>query len=490
MKIKSVKFNFLMNIILTLSSFIFPLITFPYISRVLSPIGIGKVNFAVSFISYFIMLAQLGIPTYGIRVCAQSRDNKDELSKKTQELLIINIFMSVISYFILFLLLMIVPKLKEDRILYIVTSFNILLSNLGVEWLFKGLEQYSYITVRSIAFKIISLLAMFMLVHEQSDYVIYAGILVFASVASNIMNFVYSKKFVYYKRYHNYELKRHIKPISIFFAMTCATTIYTNLDTVMLKFLKSDAEVGIYTASTKIKLILATIVSSLGAVLLPRVSYYIKSNMKEEFHNITGKAINFVFVISVPLMMYSILFSKECILFIAGKEYVGSILPMKIMLPTIVFIGLTNILGIQILVPLGKEKIVLYSEIVGAIVDFALNFILIPKYASVGAAIGTLIAEFSVLIFQYVSLKSEIKDVFLKIRYYKIIFAVGISSLLSILVLKFNCSVFISLLLSSVIFFLVYGIILIIFKETMAIYIFSQIKNKLLKKQKSSEVVK
>lgn len=164
---KSLKLNFIMNALLTMSSFIFPLITFPYVSRVLLPVGTGKVSFATSLISYFSMFAQLGIPTYGIRACAKVRDNREELTRTAHELLIINLVMDVISYLALAAALVFVPRLQEDKTLYVVVSFTIVLTSVGMEWLYKALEQYTYITVRSIIFKFIALIAMFLLVREQ-----------------------------------------------------------------------------------------------------------------------------------------------------------------------------------------------------------------------------------------------------------------------------------------------------------------------------------
>ena len=181
MKQKSLKLNVIMNSILTMSSFIFPLITFPYVSRVLSPVGTGKVAFATSFISYFSMIAQLGIPTYGIRVCAQVRDDKIKLSKTVHELLFVNMITTILSYIGLVFALIFIPRLQADKPLYIVISITILLNSIGMEWLYKALEQYTYITIRSILFKFIGLIAMFILVHEQKDYIFYGFITIFAT---------------------------------------------------------------------------------------------------------------------------------------------------------------------------------------------------------------------------------------------------------------------------------------------------------------------
>lgn len=471
MKKKSLKMNFLMNAILTMSSFIFPLITFPYISRILLPVGSGKISFATSLVQYFNMFAQLGIPVYGIRICAQVRDDREELTRTAQELVFLNLLMSLISYVILAFLILTVPRLRQERILYIIISFTIILTAIGMNWLYQALEQYTYITIRSIIFKIIAILAMFMLVHEQKDYVRYGAISIFAASASNICNFINVHKYIDLKYVGNYNLQRHLKPIFVFFAMSCATTIYTNLDTVMLGFMTTDEDVGYYNTAVKIKSILVSLVTSLGTVLLPRASYYIKQGNISEFKRINKKALNFVFLVSCPLTVYFIMFAKAGIFFLSGKEFGGSILPMQIIMPTLIFIGISNILGIQMLIPLGKEKIVLYSEIAGAIVDLIINALLIPKYASAGAAIGTLVAEFVVVCYQAFALRSNISEYFNGITYIKIFIAIVSSTVVCMWFTQVKWSNFIVLVSSGVVFFGVYGLVLLVLKEKLTIEI-------------------
>ena len=220
---KSIKSNIIMNMILTMSSFLFPLISFPYISRILTPEGTGKVSFVTSIISYFSMFAQLGIPTYGIRACAKVRDDKIALSRTVHELLIINIIMNVISYSAFFLCLMTIPKMLEEKNLYFIISLTIILTSIGIEWLYKALEQYTYITVRSIFFKFIALILMFCLIKSKSDYIVYGAISIFASSASFICNFFNAKKYVrfkyigdVYKRQHfNMEVIMNINKVVI-----------------------------------------------------------------------------------------------------------------------------------------------------------------------------------------------------------------------------------------------------------------------------------
>ncbi len=420
------------------------------------------------------------IPTYGIRACAKVRDNREKLSKVAQELLIINIIMSMISYMVLIILLFYVSKFRCEKELYVILSFNIILTSIGMEWLYKALEQYTYITVRSVIFKFIALIFMFFLVHKQTDYVIYGGITIFAASASNILNLINAHKFINLKPVGNYNFRRHLKPVLIFFAMSCATTIYTNLDTVMLGFMTTDTDVGYYNAAVKIKVILVSVVTSLGTVLLPRASYYIQRGELKEFHRITRKALNFVFLMATPLFVYFIYFAKEGIFFLSGNNYVGSIIPMQVIMPTLLLIGITNILGIQILVPTGREKIVLYSEIVGAVVDVIINALLIPVYASTGAAIGTLVAEFAVFVVQFYALKDEILNTFRQIHYIKILIALSVGSIVSLWVKILNLECFFSLVISSLLFFGAYGFVLLILKEELFLEIFNTIKNKII----------
>ena len=465
----SVKKNFIMNVILTVSKFIFPLISFPYISRVLLSAGTGRVSFAQSVIEYFLMFSALGIPTYGVRACARVRDDKEKLSKTAQELLILNVIMCIVAYAALAVAVIVVPKFRNERLLLIIISSTMIFSAIGMEWLFKALEQYTYITLRSMAFNAIAIIAMFLLVHQQSDYIVYGAIGVVASSLGYILNLIHARKYIILKPLGDYDLKQHIKPVLVFFSMACAVTIYTNLDNVMLGFMKTDTDVGYYHAAVRIKSILVAIVTSLGTVLLPRVSYYVQQGKMEEFKRVTRKAINFVFVFAVPLMIYFMIFAKNGVLLLSGSDFLGAVLPMQILMPTLLFIGLTGLLGIQILVPLGKERFVLYSEIAGAIVDLILNAILIPKLGATGAAIGTLAAEAVVLIVQVIALKNDdIQDAFRPVQYWKILIAVIVGCGACFWVLLLNLGNFITLLISAILFFAVYAGILLLLREPMA----------------------
>lgn len=394
-----------MNSILSLSSMIFPLISFPYVSRILQPAGTGKVSFAVSVVSYFSMFAMMGIPTYGIRACAQVRDDKEKLSRTVQEILIINFFLGILTYLVFAASLVLVPRFRIDSSLFCVVGLTIGFNIIGVEWLYQALEQYAYIAVRSVAFKAIAMLLMFLMIRSPEDYVTYGALTILASVGSNLLNFVNLRKLVSFRFQGPYDFKRHVRPILVFFCMSVATTIYTNLDQVMLGFMRGDEQVGLYTAAVKVKNMLVSLVTSLGAVLLPRVSFYVETKQQEAFERVTKLAFRFVVILAIPLTLYFILYAEPVILLLAGVEFQEATLAMQIIMPTVLLIGMTNVMGIQILLPMGKELWVLSSECAGAVVDLILNLLLIPFMGAAGAAVGTLAAEMVVFLVQYLHLK-------------------------------------------------------------------------------------
>ena len=310
-KIHSVKYNFLMNVILKTSTFIFPLVTFPYVSRVLGPGPNGDISFAASVISYFSLIAAMGIPSYGVRKCAEYRDNPIELGKVFQELLIINTLFTILSYAVLVLLVQIIPQFKNDSLLIYITSITIIFSTFGVEWVYQAIEQYDYITVRNIAFKIFAVIGMFVFVHKPSDYIVYAGITVFGNVGSNILNILRLPRYIPMKKYKKYNLKMHLSPIFLLFLYNATTTIFTNLDQVMLGFMSSNKEVGYYAATVKIKNILTSVVTSLGAVMLPRVAYYLGKEDNKAFARLIKKSFDFIFISAIPISLFFLRFSSR-----------------------------------------------------------------------------------------------------------------------------------------------------------------------------------
>ncbi len=456
-----------MNVILTASAFIFPLITFPYASRVLLPDGVGRVNFAWSFAYYFSMVAMLGVPTYGIRAVAKVRDNKEELSRTVQEILILNTIVAAFCYVAYFLAIWYIPRLRSDYTLFVIMSVTILLNVIGVEWMYRGLEQYGYIAVRSIIFKVIAVVMLFLFVKDQSHYVMYGVVMVVSGVGSNILNFINLRRFITLRPVGHYNFRRHARPILIFFLIAVATTIYTNLDTVMLGFMKDDTIVGYYTAAVRAKNILVGFVTSLSVVLLPRVSYFLEQGIKEEFYRYAKKALNFILLVALPLTVYFMLYAQETVQVLSGDAFGAAVLPMQVIMPTVFLIGLTNVLGIQTLVPLNREKQVCYSVIAGAVTDCVINLLAIPRYGATGAAIGTLAAETVVLIFQLGFLWKERQNLFSGIQAWKIVIATAAASVVCLFAKYLNLRALLVLVVSAVVFLIVYAVILLLTRENL-----------------------
>lgn len=466
MKIHSVKYNFIMNAILTVAGIIFPLITFPYISRVLLVEGSGKVAFATSVVTYFTMFASLGIPTYGVRACAIVRDNKEKLSKTVQELLIISGGTTLLTYIVFGISLFVIPEFAQERTLLLIVGLGIGLNTIGVQWLYNALEQYSYITTCSILFKVIGMILMFLLVKESSDYQIYGGVYVIASFGSYALNFICLRKFVTFQKTGTYQFKQHLKHIMVFFAMSAGASIYLNLDVVMLRFLQSNEAVGYYNAGIKVKTVLVTCVTSLGTVLLPRLSYYIETADKKAFQLMVGKAFRFVFVAASAVTVYFSIFARESILLLSGEAFLPAVGPMMILMPTVLLIGLSNVTGIQILTPNGREREVMYSIWGGAILDFVLNLIVIPKFSANGAALSTLLAEGMVLLLQCWFLRDVLWSYIRQVQCWKIVIALAVASVMTIPVkIWIDSGVFVTLLVSAIVFFGGYAVVLLLLKE-------------------------
>ncbi|MBU3877050.1 flippase [Faecalicatena sp. AGMB00832] len=467
MKVNSVKFNFIMNFILTASSIIFPLITFPYISRTLLAAGSGAVSSAASVLSYFAMFASLGIPTYGIRACARVRDDREELSRTVQELMIVNTVTTVLTYAVFLVLLAVVPKFAAEKELLMINSVSLILNVIGVSWLYSALEEYGYIASRTLIFKVISIIFMFLMVKSPDDYIIYGAISVFAGSGSYVLNFLRLRRYVDFKKTQQYHFKEHLKPIMIFFATSAGISVYTNLDTVMLWMMKTNVDVGYYSAGIKVKTVLSTLITSLGTVLLPRLSYYAEKGNKDEFYKIIAKACNFVVLLGAGVTVYFWMYAKESILLLAGADFYGAIAPMKYLMPTVLLIGLSNVTGIQVLTPTGRESKVLYSILAGAVTDFVLNLVLIPYIAADGAAIATTVAELVVLLVQCIYLKDTlpkiVKDISIRKVFVALILAMAGGGLIRWLDIK---SLFLNLLISAVVFFGIYGGMLMLQKES------------------------
>ena len=476
------KKNIVMNTILSFITLIYPLIIFPYVSRVLLPNGIGKVNFAISIITYFSMFAQLGIPLYGIRICSELRDDKLKLTKVVFEIFIIYSITTCIIFFIYLLCVFNVEKFFVEKKLYLVISFTFFFNLIGFEWFLKSLEEYTLIVKTSVLFRIISLIFILILVKDKTDYVKYAFLTIFVTSGTSLFYVLKLKNYIKLKsiKLKMLNLSRHLKPIFTFFLMSVTITLYTNLDTVMLGFLSTEEQVGFYTTALKIKNILVTLITSFGTVLLPRLSYYITQKREEEYKKIIKKSFNYILIVAIPLAFYFILFAKTTIAILAGEKYINSIVPMQVLMPTVICIGITNLIGIQIMLPLHQEKKLLVTVMSGAVVDLIINLLLIPKLLALASAVATLAAEIVVLILQVLIMRMIIKSIVDKKGIFQILVSSIISGILSSCIKLLSFNNITEFFLSGIIFIITFVILLLIFKNPL-IYEILEIRKKWLK---------
>lgn len=395
---RSVKVNFVYNFLNSVVGLLFPIITFPYITRVIMAEGIGKVSFLSSIIGYIALFSAIGIPIYAIREVAKERDDVKKRNQTTVEILLLHLLLTAIGYVVVFILAFAINRIYQDIWLFLLLSIQLLLSAIGVLWFYQAVEDFKYITIRSLCMRVVVLIALFVFVKDKNDLYYYAAITILADVGNNIINFIHLRRYLKVSDvdWHSLNLKRHVKPSLRIFLLNLITSIYVHLDSVMLGFLSSDAAVGYYTAAVRITKATLGVIGTLGNVLLPRLSNYVATGAMKEFELMVKKAMNVIITATVPMAVGLIFIAPQLIRVFCGEGYAPSVLTLQLVSPIILFIGVSNMAGLQILYPQGKESLVIKSTLVGAIVNLCLNSVLIPLYSQYGAAFATCVAELSV----------------------------------------------------------------------------------------------
>lgn len=463
-KQKSLKINFTLNTTRLILNLVIPLITFPYIARVLGPECLGKVEFANSIVSYFAIFAALGIPTYGVREIARIRDNKDDLSHSVAEISVILTVSVLVCYFFYFLLILCVPKFHTQMILFLIVAPNVLLQAYNYEWFYKGIEDQLYITTRFILMKFLQIVSIFLFVKNQSDYYIYAIIYVTLNGVSTVFYLIRLKKYVNFVKFRELNIKRHIKPILIIFSASLATTIYMHLDVTMIGIFVNDTSVGLYSTANKLIRIVISLVTSLASVMVPRLAYNFANNQMETYRKNLYISFNFILLIGVPCIFGLIALSTPLVILFAGNQYIEASFTMKLLSPVILIVGLSYFIGLQVLYTNRKEKIYTIAVSISALLNFLCNIIFIPIFKHNGAVIGTLIAELSGVIVMTILGKSYLKG--LNILSWKELGYI-ISSVLMFLVLIFvnkifHLNIFILLVIGCFVYFSILVIWMII----------------------------
>lgn len=395
-----------------------PLITVPYVSRVLKPEGVGTYAYTNSIVQYFILLAMLGIGTYGNKMTAITRDNKGQLSNTFFSIYLLQLlfsFLSILAYFFF-----VIYFFHEYKVIALLQGISLLAAAIDCSWFFSGLEQFKKIITRNILVKIVSLIAIFVFVKDQNDLVLYTIILGLSLFIGQLVMWVYVKEFVSLVPVTFQSIISHFKPTIVYFLPQIATQIYFILNKTMLGFLSSNSAVGIYDYADKILKMVLLVVTSLGTVMLPRMA---NTFGKGEFAKGKGyliKSLEFSTLLAIPMMFGLAGIANDFIPWYMGKEFNESATVLIILSPTIFLMAWSGVFGTQFLVPLGKMKQYTSSLYIGAFVNLSANLILIKHYGAIGAAIGTLAAEIVVMIAQLFFIKKDlsIKNALPKTVYY------------------------------------------------------------------------
>ncbi len=398
----SIKNNIVLNYVNTIANIVFPLITFPYAARILLPDGIGLFNFQNSIIGYITLLSSLGIPLYAVREVARVRDDVEERNRVTIEIAVLSLLLAIGGYAIVFAVGELVPQINANLSLFYILSLSILFTALGVSWFYTAIEDFKFITIRGLIIKCLFVAALFAFVRSKSDLLIYAFLSVGTTVGNNIVNFVHLRKFidVFHIDWKRLDIFRHLKPSLRIFVLNLSISLYTALNPVMLGFLSDNTQVGYFTAGSKLSYIILSVITSIAAVMLPRTSNLIQKGDTHQFNLLMYKVYHYYMALALPFTVGLIALSIPLTVVICGTAFYPASMVTAITAPIVIFISITNIIGIQVLYPYGKENYVTYSTIGGAVINLVLDIPLILLWGANGAALSTVFAELTVLIIQ------------------------------------------------------------------------------------------
>ena len=407
---KNQKVNTILNMIKTGSNIIFPLITIPYVLRILSADNVGKVDFGNSFVSYFSLIASLGISTYAIRECAKVRDDRKKLDRLASQIFSINICTTIIAYVLMAISLVVFRKLDSYRSLIIIQSTVILFTTVGADWINTAMEDFVYITLRSVLFQILSLGLMFLFVKTPDDYMKYALITVLSSSGSSISNIIYRKKYCKMRFTWDIPWKTHMVPILFLFVMSLSQTVFNSADITMLGLIKGNYAVGIYSTAAKIEKILNQLIASIVYVLMPRLSYMFDIEDYDNINILLRKVLAVFVTIGFPCCAGATVMAKEIVLIVGGENYVGATLVLQILLLSTFFslVG-GSFLGNIVLLPSGNEKKFMIICCISTVINVIANAILIPVFGVYAAAATTAFSSLIILILLLFSIDERIK---------------------------------------------------------------------------------
>ena len=386
--IRNISANFLNSLI----TYVFSFLTVFYAARILQPEAYGKMAFISVFTGYFIMLANLGMPIYAMRLCAEKKGDRKALDGVTNELWSISLILAAVSLVALCAVVIMLPKLRGDWQFFAIYGCSILLQAIGFEWLFRGLEQFRFLALCQLGVKAVSFLCMILFVRSRQQLVLYAVLCVLSSYGSCIICFFAAGRYVDLSLRVRPD-RQHFKPLLVFFLMSCVVSVYSSLDLTMLGFMRSDLETGLYSVASKGRTALTMVGGIVWVSILPQATRLMKEGKRARFESLAGKSLTAVAAIQFLVMIVCMVFSREIVVIIGGEAYAGARNAFMILLLSLVPVGMSNILGGQVLIPAGEEHLLLKAELTGALINFAANLFVIPVFSIEGAAATTVVSE-------------------------------------------------------------------------------------------------
>lgn len=484
-KLVSIKLNFILNALRVFSTALITLFTMPYINRILQAENVGKVEYVYTIINYFVLFSSIGIPMYGIREVSKVRNDSKKLYTLVLELLVILSITTVICYLVIFGIVIHLGFLSSYRNLIMIMSFLVILNNIGAEWYFQGIENQKFITIRNVLVRFTVFGLIFILIKKSSDYEKYAILFVIMLFGANIINFILIvNKIISNKiKIKNLNLRRHIKPVFAIFVATISVNIYLQLDNFLIGIISGDRYVAYYTLANKLIRFVITFITIIGSVMLPRLSY-LHLNDRVQYNELLKKGFSLMMLLAIPSTVYFFIFSQEIIMFMGGKEFMVANLTMKILSPLCVIVSFAYFFGFLILYPQGKEKIYTFATIASALLSVLLNYFAIKTFQQNGAAVVALLAECLAIciMFYFIRKENNFSEFFDK-NFFKIIY-VNLMVMVIVMTGKYFStfgSSNLEWIILSLVFVLIYGIILLVLKEKNTNELFSRFTLKIRK---------
>lgn len=390
-----IKKNFFYNSLLTLSQYLLGLVTFPYVSRVLGVSNIGIVSYVDNTINYFSLFSSLGIGIIGAREIARFRNDRTQMNIVFSSLMTLSIIFTSIVVMLYFFALVLIPKLNMYKELFFIGTAKLIFNVLLIEWLYKGIENFKYITIRNLTVKLLYISALFFLIKTKDDYIKYFFLTTGTVVINAIINSLYSKNFVSFS-FKCSKIKTYLLQSFSLGSYSILTAMYTTFNVMYLGWVSDSVQVGYYWAALTIYSIILGFFAAFTGVMMPRMSSLLSEGRLNDFNVMIDRSFNLLFPLCFPLIIGSIILAPQLIYLLSGNEFSGAVIPMQIIMPLIMVVGIAQVLALQVLIPLQKDNLILTASIIGASSGLIFNILLVRSYGCIGTAIVLLISEITV----------------------------------------------------------------------------------------------